>query len=114
MIPLTVDLTNTSGSGTSESYGFEYTTADLYVAMSQHKLPIVPHVDGTLYITINYDGKKTSGGEFVVKQNEKTTIDFSAVVSQYFTFSDEIEVIFQLKSSTTTYKALSFDAFRIK
>ena len=79
--------------------------------MLQHKLEITPHVDGTVFITIKYDGKKTSGGEFVVKQNTKTTLDWSAVIAQYSAFSDEIEVTLQFKSSTTTYKALSFDAF---
>ncbi len=113
MVPLTVNVSAPTGNGTSESYGFEYTTADLYAAMTQYKLPITPHIDGTIHITITYDGKKTTGGEFVVKQNEKTTIDFSGIVGQYFTFSDEIEVAIQLTTSTTTYKALSFDAFRI-
>lgn len=111
LVPLTVDVSAPTGNGTSDSYGFEYTRDDLYNAMLQHKLEITPHVDGTVFITIEYDGKKTSGGEFVVKQNTKTTLDWSAVIAQYSAFSDEIEVTLQFKSSTTTYKALSFDAF---
>ena len=114
MVPVTLNVSTPTGNGTSDSYGFEYTLADLYAAMSEYKLPITPHVDGVVSIYINFDGTNLPGGNWEVKQNEKFTLDFTAVVSQYFTFSDKIEVSIQLKSSTTTYKALKFDALKIK